>query len=152
MNLVLQRLFLVDGAQLGLLSVDEGAICWTLEDEPREEKIPGETCIPAGRYELELRTHGRLFERYSKAYPWHAPGMLELKSVPGFTDVLIHAGNRKEHTRGCVLVGYGAFVYGLLSESFEAYHELYKLVSRALIKKEPTYLEIRSEGKQHGTL
>jgi hypothetical protein len=145
MIVTLQRLFVVDGAQLGMLTFegDPAPWCWTLEDEPREVKIAGETCIPHGRYELRLRKFGGLYDRYRVRYPWNEPGMLWLQDVPGFDDVLIHCGNHKNDTRGCVLVGHGAFVYGSLSQSVEAYAELYKRVSAALLKSEGVYLEVR---------
>ena len=38
--------------------------CETLEDEYREVKVEGETRIPAGTYEIKLRTEGRMNERY----------------------------------------------------------------------------------------
>lgn len=145
----LHRLFVVDGAQLGLIKFDgdREPWCWTLEDEPRELKVAGETCIPAGRYELRLRKFGALYERYRVRYAWNETGMLELQDVPGFTDVLIHCGNTKEHTRGCVLVGHGAFVYGSLSESIEAYAELYKRISAALLKSDGVYLEVKNNNE-----
>jgi hypothetical protein len=146
MIVVLQRLFVVDGAQLGMWTFegDREPWCWTLEDEPRERKIPGETCIPAGRYRLKLRKFGGMYERYRVRYPWNEPGMLWLQDVPGFEDVLVHCGNHKNDTRGCVLVGLGAFVYGALSQSIEAYHELYKRVSDALLKSDGVYLEVKN--------
>lgn len=145
MRLSIQRLFVVEGAAVGLLSIDGASVpeCFTLEDQPREEKIAGETCIPAGVYQLALRTHGDLYRRYSSRYPWTAPGMLEVLEVPGFTDILIHCGNRKEETSGCILIGFGAFVFGSLSESMQAYRDLYVKVSGALLKGAPCSLEVR---------
>src|SRR5688572_16869373 len=97
MIVTLQRLFVVDGAQLGMLTFesDPAPWCWTLEDEPREVKVAGETCVPHGRYELRLRKFGGLYDRYRVRYPWNEPGMLWLQDVPGFDDVLIHCGNHK---------------------------------------------------------
>ena len=43
-------------------------LCYTLEDEYREEKIQGETRIPAGTYKIELRTEGGIHARYTKKY------------------------------------------------------------------------------------
>lgn len=146
MIVTVQRIFVVDGAAIGFLRFegDREPWCWTLEDEPREQKIAGETCIPAGRYELRLRKFGGLYDRYRVRYPWNEPGMLWLQDVPGFDDVLVHCGNHKNDTRGCLLVGHGAFVYGTLSQSVEAYHELYKRVSAALLKSEGVYLEVKT--------
>lgn len=149
MLIIVQRLFVVDGAQLGHLRFEGDAEpwCWTLEDEPRELKVAGETCIPPGRYEVRLRKFGGFYDRYRVRYPWNEPGMLWLQDVPNFTDVLIHCGNTKENTRGCLLVGHGAFVYGTLSQSIEAYHELYKRVSKALLESDGVYLEVRKNNE-----
>lgn len=143
MLLVLQRLFVMDGAQIGVLSINSVPLCWTLEDEPREVKIPGETCIPPGTYRLRLRRYGRLYERYRARYSWNEPGMLELEDVPGFTDILIHSGANKEHTRGCVLLGLRAAVYGMLSESAEAYSSLYRAVAADILSGASPCIEVR---------
>lgn len=144
LRIVIQRLFVVDGAQLGMLRFgDEPPMCWALEDEPREVKIAGETCIPHGAYALKLRKFGGMYDRYRVRYPWNEPGMLEVQDVPGFTDVLIHCGKHKGDTKGCVLVGLGAFVYGSISQSIEAYQELYKRASSALLRGDDVYLEVR---------
>jgi hypothetical protein len=146
-KLRLDRLFVVDGAQIGALYiVHAGAMapsCFTLEDERREVKVPGETCIPPGTFELELRKHGGMFERYRARWPWNEPGMLELMHVPGFADVLMHCGVSKDHTRGCVLVGRGAFVRGALTESAQAYETIYKRVSATLLQGERCYIDVR---------
>lgn len=142
---VLQRLFMADGGQIGIvLENGDDAICFTLEDETREVKVPGETCIPAGRYALKLRTAGALYEKYRLRYPWNEPGMLWLQDVPNFTDVMIHCGNTKVDTAGCVLVGAGAFSQGRISESVAAYERLYKKICPALLNGEQCYLDVRS--------
>ena len=41
-------------------------LCYTLEDERREEKVMSETRIPAGVYNIRLRTVGGTHTRYSK--------------------------------------------------------------------------------------
>ena len=43
-------------------------LCYTLEDESREEKVWGETCIPEGEYCLGLRTTGG-HQAYFNVYP-----------------------------------------------------------------------------------
>lgn len=147
---VLQRLFIADGAQIGMLAAaDSQRVCFTLEDEPRVVKIAGETCIPAGRYGLKLRTFGGLYEKYRVRYPWNEPGMLWLQDVPNFTDIMIHCGATKADTAGCILVGGGAFAAGMLSESALAYEPLYKKISNALLNSEQCYLNVRDIN--HGT-
>lgn len=78
----------------GGLTVDGVHECFTLEDELREDKVMGETAIPAGSYQLGLRKS-----------PKFGPDTIEVLGVPGFSDILIHSGNRDEDTAGCVLVG-----------------------------------------------
>lgn len=81
-------------ATLGILLIDGVFTCWTLEDVVREVKIPGETAIPAGRYDVRLS----LSQRFQKVLP-------EVLAVPGFTGIRIHAGNTQADTHGCLLVG-----------------------------------------------
>ena len=59
-------------------------LCFTLEDEFRTQKVYGETRIPAGTYEIELRTIGRFHERYLKKFPEMHIGMLWIRNVPNF--------------------------------------------------------------------
>lgn len=145
MNLVLRRLFVRERSQFGLLSFEaEEAECFALEDLPRPVKIDGETCIPAGRYELKLRTFGRFYETYRVRYPWNEPGMLWLQAVPQFSDVLIHCGNTDKETRGCLLLGDRADVHRpSVQGSLDAYQRVYSRVSRALLKGEQCWIEVR---------
>lgn len=83
-----------DGATLGVLFVNGVFQCWTLEDEIRDQKIPGETAIPAGVYDVKL-THS---PRFGRVLP-------EIMNVPNFTGVRIHPLNRSSETEGCIGVG-----------------------------------------------
>jgi len=56
--LSLQRFHDSGQSTLGLLSVNDQFLCFTLEDEGREIKVKGETRIPAGRYQIKLRAEG----------------------------------------------------------------------------------------------
>ena len=80
-------------------------LCYTLEDEHRDEKVMHETRIPAGTYKITLRTVGGFHSRYAKKYGDMHKGMLWVRDVPGFEYILIHTGNTDEHTSGCLLVG-----------------------------------------------
>ena len=91
-----------------LFEVDNGKrtfLCYTIEDEQRDVKVWGETRIPAGTYQLELRTEGGFHNRYKSRYgDWHK-GMIWVKDVPGFEWILWHTGNTDESTAGCLILG-----------------------------------------------
>ena len=101
-TLVVQRLTADEGATLGVATYKGQFVGFTLEDRPRKVKVPGDTCIPAGRYKLRWRNWGKWAQRFMKA---GFTGSLELEAVPNYTDVLIHIGNDKTATAGCLLVG-----------------------------------------------
>ena len=106
-------------------------LCYTLEDEYRDEKVMHETRVPAGEYEITLRTEGGFHQRYEKRFPTIHGGMLWVRNVPGFEYILIHCGNDSSHTSGCLLVGEtqkSNFVGG----STNAYKKIYPELVQAL--------------------
>lgn len=101
-TLHVERLFADKQPTLGLLRYAGSTAAFTLEDRPRRVKLPGDTCIPAGTYPLRWRTVGKWAQRFqAKGYP----GSLEICDVPEFTAVLLHYGNTKRDTAGCLLAG-----------------------------------------------
>lgn len=99
----LRRIYFGKTATIGELYLDGVRECHTLEDPVRdgddgilqkEEKIYGETAIPAGRYEIILS----FSNRFNRLLPL-------LLNVPHFQGIRIHPGNKPEHTHGCILVG-----------------------------------------------
>jgi hypothetical protein len=105
-ELRLERKYLKEEYTIGRLFVDGELFCDTLEDkvrdlnkdgdlqDPGEEKIPGKTAIPYGRYQVTVI----YWPKHQRYVPW-------IMGVKEFTGILIHAGNIPEHTEGCVLVG-----------------------------------------------
>lgn len=86
------------GQTLGTLCIeteDNTEVLWsckTLELEWNGNKRQ-ESCIPAGSY---------------KATKWNSPkfgACFKIHGVEGRSDILIHAGNYKKQTKGCILVG-----------------------------------------------
>ena len=123
-----------------LFDVTEGKrkfLCYTLEDEYREEKVMGETRIPSGTYNITLRTTGGFHGRYVKKYGEMHKGMLWVRDVPGFEYILIHTGNTDEHTAGCLLLGdsqqanFGSS-NGMVGSSVNAYKRVYPPIAKAL--------------------
>ena len=132
MELRLERIAGNGEATLGLLFRDGRFECFTLEDEARARKVPGETRIPAGRYRIGLRREGGLSGRYAKRFAAMHRGMLWLRGVPGFEWIYIHVGNTDADTAGCILVGAGADAAAMtLRDSRAAYERLYRDVADA---------------------
>lgn len=135
-----------------LFEVVEGKrnfLCYTLEDEHREEKVFGETRVPSGTYEITLRTVGGFHSRYTKKYGEMHKGMLWVRNVPGFEYILIHTGNTDEHTAGCLLLGDSQQNNAIKSDGFigssvQAYKRVYPKVAKALESNEKvtiTYID-----------
>ena len=135
-----------------LFEVVEGKrnfLCYTLEDEHREEKVFGETRVPSGTYEITLRTVGGFHSRYTKKYGEMHKGMLWVRNVPGFEYILIHTGNTDEHTAGCLLLGDSQQNNSIKSDGFigssvQAYKRVYPKVAKALGSNEKvtiTYID-----------
>lgn len=130
-------------ATVGVLLQYEEYLCGILEDEPRTKKVWGETRIPAGRYQIKLRTTGGFHERYSKRFgeDWHK-GMLHLQDVPNFKYILIHIGNDDDDTAGCLLVGTVVPGEYRLKDSTIAYKEIYPPIRDALLQGEEVWITI----------
>lgn len=148
MNLSVDRFGDLPSATLGAFSLDGEFSCFTLEDEHRDVKVPGETRIPAGTYKVELQRAGKLHEKYLGKFPGEHQGMLTLQSVPGFTGVMIHIGNTEAHTEGCILLGDVAMASGELASSTQAYRRIYTKVVQAMARGEAVTIEVRN-GPDH---
>jgi len=139
MNLLLRREWFTSKSTIGTLDVDGSFAAFILEDFCRESqpglwkpelKVPGQTAIPYGRYEL-LITYS---QRFDKPLP-------QLMNVPNFSGVRIHSGNSAADTEGCLLPG---LVRGddEVTNSKAAFGPLFRLLSAA-VQREKVWLEIR---------
>jgi hypothetical protein len=124
-------------------------LCFGLEDQYQTSKVPGETRIPAGVYELTLRTEGRLHGRYATRFREIHEGMIWVRDVPGFRWILWHCGNTDADTEGCLLLGdtvAGNVVErGKVLFSRAAYSRVYPQV-RDAIKAGPVVVEYVDAG------
>lgn len=144
-NLIVQRLRDDTEATLGYLST-QGYQCFSLEDQRGQTvKVPGEKRIPAGRFKIVKRTHGRFYQAYSEKFGHEYA--LALESVPGFTDILIHTGNTDDHTAGCILVGkIGKLTSrATVAGSYEAYKDLWVLIDAAFDEDREVWIDVRDE-------
>ncbi len=134
MILALSRIALKETYTIGKLYIDNVFFCDTLEDEYRdlskEEKVPGKTAIPYGRYKVILSMSNR-FKRIM-------PLLLE---VPKFEGIRIHSGNTDQDTEGCILVGENS-VEGKVINSRKTFNRLMILLNEAIERKEQLQIHI----------
>ncbi len=126
------------GCTLGSLYIDGEFECFTLEDVIREIpgqpvetwKIPSETAIPSGTYNLTVN----LSNRFHKLLP-------QLLGVPGFAGVRLHSGNVAADTEGCILVGRRRAAAAVL-DSRLAFDALFPKIKAAVDRAEPVQVRI----------
>lgn len=145
MDILSQRFLKSDDFSISKLFIDGVFECYVLEDEKRSVKVMHETRIPAGRYEIKLRTFGGHHEKYKVKFPFHK-GMLWLQDVPNFKDILIHIGNTDDDTSGCLLVGKTAdLLKGTIGQSTAAYSAFYPKVENELSAGKKVFIEVKDE-------
>lgn len=147
MLLKLLRFSSTDKRTLGAFYINDVFACFTLEDPPQVEKIAGETRIPCGTYVVDFQyVETNLTLKYRSKFPQFFKHHLEIKNVPGFTTIYIHAGNVVEHTEGCLLVGDTAMTShpdgDRINSSSVAFERIYKTITAAMEGGESCSIEI----------
>lgn len=138
MVIMVDRFISDNDTTISRILVDGNFVCFGLEDEYRVEKVSKETRIPAGTYNITLRTEGSFHEKYSTRFPDIHKGMLYINNVPNFEWILIHCGNTDEDTAGCLLVGSQAITEPgdmKITNSTAAYIRFYTMVVNAAASK-----------------
>jgi hypothetical protein len=139
--LELNRHIAISKTTFGVLRSEKHTM-FTCEDQYSKVKIPGETRIKSGIYELKYRTEGTMLKTYQDIYLDH-PGMLWLQNVIDFVFVYIHHGNTKDHTEGCILVGMGIDLETMsITKSRTAYTLLYREVQAAFKQGRKVFISI----------
>lgn len=149
MELLLKRFASGEESTLGLIYKIDGSgllfRCFGLEDQHNVPKVPGETRIPPGRYQIKLRDEGGMTQDYARRFPFHR-GMLHLQDVPNFEWVYLHVGNFEHQTEGCILVGDGAIQnvteIGQVTSSVAAYTRLYQEAVESMDGGEDVFITI----------
>ncbi|MDR1985309.1 MAG: DUF5675 family protein [Prevotellaceae bacterium] len=142
MELKLQRRFLCSDYTIGSLFVNGEYFCDTLEDTDRgltqsmpldlirKIKIAHETAIPTGCYKVIVNL--------SPSKKRMLPRLLD---VPGFSGILIHRGNTKNDSSGCILAGENK-VKGKVINSTLYEKKLVELLTDAQERSEEIRIEI----------
>lgn len=147
MEITIERVNSESNHTNGLLYIDGKLQCFTLEDEAREVKVWGETCIPIGKFKIELRTVGGFHLRYLKKYgsDFHK-GMLWLRQVPGFEYILIHVGNDDKDTAGCILVGTTTNApNNFIGGSIKAYKKIYPIIRDHILNGGEVWITVKEK-------
>lgn len=96
----------------------------------KAQKGKGKVAIPAGHYEVVMVMSQKFGAR-----------RLCLKDVPGFSGILIHEGNTKKDTQGCILVGTNS-QRGMVTESRKALGNLNSMVLKAMEQGEKVVVQV----------
>lgn len=117
MKLTLAREAPVDGAIVGVVSIDGGPWCYSLERQ--------DVMIATGEYEIAMTVSGRA--KAGTLWSPFPPILPELLHVPGRTAIRIHAGNTIEDTEGCIIIGLSR-TRQIVHESRKALMELMRMM------------------------
>lgn len=155
MELKLIRKYKKNAYTIGALYINNVKFCDTLEDKDRgltstmseiqikAIKVNDNTAIPSGTYTINMFIKSPKYSNYSK-YSWArecngcVPRLLDVK---GYEGVLIHPGNDKDDTSGCILVGENKAV-GKVLKSVVTWKALYKKLKEASNKGEKITITI----------
>lgn len=130
MELTLSRNLFTDISTIGDLYWRGIWECFTLEDPVREgPKIPGNTAIPEGRYEVVIDWS----DRFKRLMP-------HILNVPDFTGIRIHVLNTAEETEGCIGVGQRKIIDKILG-SKRAFDKLFTKLEDVL-KHEQVFITV----------
>lgn len=136
------ELFVINDTDLIKDLNDIPRFCYVLEDIGRPDgvKIPGETCIPEGKYNVVI----------SRSTRWDKDMMLLVNQDDGslihngirFTGIRPHGGNSIKDTHGCPLLGFHTDLAGSIWK--RASDDLFELVKAAIDRLEVVTWEIKS--------
>lgn len=141
MKIQVKRRYFGEEYTIGTMLINGERFCDTLEDRNRdlnhngkfdsgESKVYGETCIPFGTYDVIVT----MSHKFKRELP-------KLLNVPSFDGVLIHRGNTKDDTAGCIIVGENK-VKGKVINSTPYEIELVKRCKSALSNNEQITIEV----------
>jgi len=153
MKLTLDRKYKKQDYTIGHLYINGQYFCDTLEDKDRgltqdmpieeieSKKVYGETCIPAGLYEIKMTYSPKFHTRtWAKLTSGRVP---QIMNVPCWSGVRIHPANEASELLGCIAPGKNT-KKGMVTSSTHYYTILViDFIYPALENKEKVYLEIK---------
>lgn len=131
MLLTILRTSFTSEETLGSLLIDGKPFCSTLEPPVVPNAQHPKGAIPAGWYRLTLTRS----PKFGRILPL-------LHYVPGFEGIRLHAGNRKEDTAGCILVGERAAHSKLLFNARQTEQSLVEILQTEAYANHEIYIEI----------
>ena len=155
MKLLLDRKWKKETYTIGQLFINGKFFANTCEDKDRhldqsmpiskirQVKVAAKTAIPTGTYSIRMDV---ISPKYSLK-PWyvthcHGARLPRLEDVPGWSGVLIHAGNTAADSAGCLLVGKNDVV-GMVTDSKATFLRLYDKMYEAYKRGEKIIITIQ---------
>jgi hypothetical protein len=130
-RLVLVRKWFSSKETIGILYLEDIPLCYILELEIGGVKMKA---IPYGVYPIKYSYWAKRNANFPHIY-----------NVPGRSSILIHPGNDRDDTRGCLLPGYQATENEIRSSSL-AYNDLNSFLKK-YINQFPIYIEVTNATK-----
>jgi hypothetical protein len=131
LRLVLVRKWFTAKETIGILYLEDTPLCYILELQEGGKK--GQA-IPYGVYPIKYSFWAKRGANFPHIY-----------NVPGRSSILIHTGNDRDDTKGCLLPGYQATENKILS-SKDAYEDLNTFLKKYIDKK-PVFIEVTNATK-----
>lgn len=130
-RLVLVRKWFTSKETIGILYLEDIPLCYILELQEGGQK--GQA-IPYGKYPIKYSYWAKRAANFPHIY-----------NVPGRSSILIHTGNDRDDTKGCLLPGYQATENAILN-SRDAYEDLNGFL-RNFVGRYPVYIEVTNATK-----
>jgi hypothetical protein len=130
-RLVLVRKWFTRTETIGILYLEDTPLCYILELQEGGQK--GQA-IPYGTYPIKYSYWAKRAANFPHIY-----------NVPGRSSILIHTGNDRDDTRGCLLPGYQATENSILN-SKDAYNDLNEFL-KTFVGKYPVNIEVTNATK-----
>lgn len=127
---------------------DRGLVQGMSADQVKKIKVPKETCIPSGKYNVILNCKSAYADKPSRRWYYQTDmkgTMPRIEPVTGFAGILIHYGTSTAWTEGCLLVGKRSGA-GRLAADKNVIFKLYSIFAAARAKNEKVSIQINQGG------